>query len=96
MTARFARLSASIAAARSSSKRCRTEIATHLNHLVCDVSPVPSLELDVCCYRAVNAAIRRGKLARIYSTDYGSAGAEAVELRVFCSANVRQSTYPRR
>ncbi|MBB3259203.1 hypothetical protein F4827_004077 [Paraburkholderia bannensis] len=77
---------------------CRTEIATHINHLVCDASPVPSLDLDVCCYRTVNAAIRRGKLAGIYRTGYGLAAVEAVEFRVFCSANVRQSAYlrPRR
>jgi LacI family transcriptional regulator len=56
---------------------CRAEIARHFDHLVCDLSPIESLDQDAHGYRAVNEAIRRGDLAGIYNTGYGSAGVEA-------------------
>ncbi|WP_415914346.1 LacI family DNA-binding transcriptional regulator [Paraburkholderia sp. J67] len=56
---------------------CRAEIGTRFDHLVCEVSATESLDQDERCYRAVNAALRRGPLSGIYNTGYGSAGIEA-------------------
>ncbi|WP_321885102.1 LacI family DNA-binding transcriptional regulator [Paraburkholderia bannensis] len=56
---------------------CRTHIARHFDHLVCEAATLESLDEDDRCYRAVSAAIRRGNLTGIYNTGYGSAGVEA-------------------
>ncbi|WP_321814847.1 MULTISPECIES: LacI family DNA-binding transcriptional regulator [unclassified Paraburkholderia] len=56
---------------------CRAQIAAHYGHLVCESASVESLDQDDRCYQAVSAALRRGPLAGIYNTGYGSAGIEA-------------------
>jgi len=56
---------------------CRAQLAEHFGHLTCEVSSIESLDQDDRGYRAVNEALKRGKLAGVYSTGYGSAGIEA-------------------
>jgi LacI family transcriptional regulator len=56
---------------------CRAELGEHFGHLTCEVASTESLDQDDRAYRVVSTALRRGPLAGIYSTGYGSAGIEA-------------------
>jgi LacI family transcriptional regulator len=56
---------------------CRAQLSENFGHLTCEISSMESLDQDDRCYRVVSAALKRGTLAGIYSTGYGSAGIEA-------------------
>ncbi|GAB7522628.1 LacI family DNA-binding transcriptional regulator [Paraburkholderia sp. 2C] len=64
---------------------CRAQLAERFAHLRCEIGAEPTLDQDDRSFRAVSAALKRGGLAGIYNTGYGSAGIDAA-LRKFGAA----------
>ncbi|MFC0397646.1 LacI family DNA-binding transcriptional regulator [Paraburkholderia rhizosphaerae] len=56
---------------------CRAQLSEGFAHLTCEIDANQTLDDDDRSFRAVSAALKRGSLAGIYNTGYGSAGIDA-------------------